>query len=143
MKFTVIIARILFGLPLAVFGAMGIIMVMPDPLAAWETQEGFSPEATKMILVMWESGFLMHTVVIMHVVAVLLVLLNRFVPLALVLHVPVTIQMVLFHCVLEPETGGIAYLLLLLNVFLLLMYRDSYRGLLVAKAVPALGKGSS
>lgn len=133
MKYVWGTARILLGLPLVLFGAMGLITVMPDPHAAWENQEGFAPEATSLILAMWDSGFLMHTVAAVHLVAGLLIVVNRFVPLALAVHLPVSIQMTLFHLCLDPGTGVIAYLVLILNVALMVRYRDSFRGLLVAK----------
>ncbi len=42
MKYLVPTARILLGVPLALFGAMGFVMVMPDPHLAWESQTAFS-----------------------------------------------------------------------------------------------------
>ena len=133
MKIVVLIARILLGLPLAAFGGIGLVMVFPDPHAAWENQEAFSGEAKALILAMWDSGFLMPAVCATHLLAGLLLLVNRFVPLALAAHLPVSIQMVLFHLFLDPGTGAIAYMVLALNIFLIGAYREAYRDLLIAK----------
>ena len=133
MKYAVIVARLLLGLPLALFGGMGLVVIMPDPHAAWENQEGFSPAATDLLLTLWDTGFLMHSVVLTHLVAGVLIILNRFVPLALAVHLPVSVQMTLFHLFLDPATGAIAYLVLVLNVALMVYYRRAYRLLLVAK----------
>ena len=89
MKYAVIVARLLLGLPLALFGGMGLVVIMPDPHAAWENQEGFSPAATDLLLTLWDTGFLMHSVVLTHLVAGVLIILNRFVPLALAVHLPI------------------------------------------------------
>jgi len=134
MKHIRMIAQIVLGLPLVVFGGMGLFVVMPDPHAAWENAEGFAPEAKSLILAMWDTGFLMHSVVLTHLVAGLLLVVNRFVPLALVIHLPVSIQMTLFHVFLDPMTGAIAYIVLALNVVLMISYRYTYRGLFVARA---------
>ena len=56
---------------------MGLVKIMPDPHAFWENQEGFSPEATSLILAMWDSGFLMHTVAVTHLVAGVLIIVNN------------------------------------------------------------------
>lgn len=130
MKYAPIILRFLFGLPLVGFGLIGIITVMPDPQAAWENQDGFSPKATELILAMWESGYLMHTVAATHLFAGFFVIINRFVPLALAVHLPVSIQMGLFHLFLDPATGVFAFLVLAFNIALIVIYRDSYRELL-------------
>ena len=85
---------------------------------------------------MWDSGFIMPTVCATHFAAGVLLLFNRWVPLALALHLPVTIQMNLLHLFLDPKTGGIAYLVLGLNAFLLWVYRQSFAGLLNSQIVP-------
>lgn len=82
---------------------------------------------------MWNSGFLMPTVCLAHAVAGILLLGNRFVPLALMLHLPVSLQMVLFHLSLDPRTGAIAYLILTLNVFLIWVHQESFSALLQAR----------
>jgi hypothetical protein len=133
MKYVRLIAQVLLGLSLCAFGAMGLLIVMPDPHAFWVKQEGFAPESEALILTMWDTGFLMHSVAVTHLVAGLMILFNRFVPLALVIHLPVSIQMTLFHLFLDPGTGMIAYLVLVLNLLLMIAHRAAYRGLLVAR----------
>ncbi|MEM7234598.1 MAG: hypothetical protein AAF517_20635 [Planctomycetota bacterium] len=133
MKAALVTARVLFGLPLFGFGLMGLIVVRPDPAAFLNQPDGFSPEGTKLMLALWESGFLMLSVCLAHIVSGGLVLVGRFVPLALVLHLPISVLMVLFHLVLDPRSGGGAYLILPLNLFLLYVHRASFRPLLTPK----------
>lgn len=132
-KYSILILRILMGLPLAFFGIMGLFKIMPDPHAFWESQEDFAPQATSFLLAMWDSRFMMLSVVFAHLIAGLLLLVNRYVPFALAMHLPVSLLMFLFHLVLDPATGGIAYLIFLLNVYLIYRYRNSYQGLLEQK----------
>ena len=130
MKYLVIAGRVLLGLPLVLFGAFGFIVVMPDPKAIWENAEGFDPDAAALLLTMWDSGFLMQSVTLTHLAAGIFILLNRFVPLALLVHLPVSLQMTLFHLCLDPATGAIAYGVLALNLGLLYCYRNSLSPLL-------------
>lgn len=129
MNYTRLIAQLLLGIPLCAFGVMGLWIVMPDPHAFWEKQEGFAPQSQAFILALWDTGYLMHSVAVTHLIAGLLLVANRFVPLALAIHLPVSIQMTLFHLFLDPGTGVIAYLVLLLNVLLMVSYHNAYTGL--------------
>ncbi len=135
MKYVVLIARILFGLPLVAFSIMGLVNVMPDPQAAWADQP-FHPKAKEIILMMWDSGYLMLCVIAVHLVSGILAMINRYVPFALAIHLPVSIQMLLLHLVYDPGTGGFAYLVVVLNFYLLYKYRGPYKELLAAKATP-------
>jgi hypothetical protein len=63
----------------------------------------------------------------------LAVLSNRFVPLALVVLAPITINVVLFHFVLAPEGAPVAVALLVLHLITAWSRRDSYRTVLAAK----------
>lgn len=132
-KMALLLARVLFGAPLAGFGAMGLIKVMPDPHAAWKDQEGFSEEATDLLLTLWDSGFIMPLVCAVHVLVGVLVLANRFVPLALALHLPISLNMVLFHLFLDPGSGLFAYVLMVLNIALLGVRREAFRSLFRAR----------
>ena len=134
MKKTSTIIRLIFGLALTAFGLMMLTAVMPDPHAAWEKQEGFSLEAKNFILDLWDSGYLMHGVAILHLLSGVLLLLNRFVPLALAIHLPVSLQMSLFHFFLDPKNGIVAFSVLILNGLLMYFYRDSYRQLFASKS---------
>lgn len=75
----------------------------------------------------------MHMVCALHAVTGATLLINRYVPLGLAIHLPVSIQMTLFHIVHDPATGFMAYLILGLNLFLMFAYREAYNPLLRAK----------
>ena len=62
-----------------------------------------------------------------------LLLANRYVPLALVLLAPISVNIVSFHLFLDPASIGAAALVTLLNAYLLFAYRNEYKPLLSAK----------
>lgn len=125
-----LIARILLGLMFFVFGLNGFLNFIPmpedQPQAVMDFFAGISV-----------GGFFLPFLKLTETVCGLLLLINRFVPLALTVLAPVVLNIVLFHVFLDPAGGAVGYLALVLGVFLAWCYRDSYRGVLAAKAQPA------
>lgn len=133
MRISVAVSRALMGLPLFVFGANAFIGFMPMPNTIPPDEGGFSLPAYTVLNQFWDSGFVMHTVCLTHTLVGAALLANRFVPLALAVHLPITLQMVLFHIVLDPSTGIMAYMICALNVFLMIAYRKAYVSLLAPR----------
>ena len=73
------------------------------------------------------------------VVVGVLLLAGRWVPLALLALLPVTVNILLFHLFLDPALPGmgVAVLVFALNAFLIWPYRAHYAPLKEARAVPA------
>ena len=133
MRFVVIALQVLFGLPILAFGIFGLIWVMPDPHEFLAKSEGFTEPAKACLLSMWDSHFLMPSICVVHVIAGALAISNRFVPFALAIHLPVSLQMFLFHLVLDVNTGFIAFGTFTLNLVLIYCYRDAFLPLLKAR----------
>jgi hypothetical protein len=70
------------------------------------------------------------------VVAGLLLLGNRFVPLALTLLAPVIVNIVLFHAVLAPAGLGVPLLVLLAEIYAAWSYREAFVPMLHARVEP-------
>ena len=128
-------ARILLGFLLVVFGLNGFLQFMPQPTL---------PEpATDFLGALLATGYLMLLVKALEIGIGVLLLTNRYVPLALVLLAPISVNIVSFHLFLDPAGIGAAALVTLLNIYLLFAYRHQYKPLLNAKterqasAVPA------
>jgi hypothetical protein len=68
----------------------------------------------------------------------LLLLTNRFVPLALALIAPVVVNIVAFHIFLAPSGLPLALVVLVLEVYLAWAYRNAFRPMLAMRA--ALGE---
>lgn len=123
-------ARYLLGLIFTVFGANFFLHFLPQP--------PMSGPPADVATALFQSGYIMQTVKVVEVGAGLLLLLNRFVPLALTLLAPIVVGIVGFHLSLAPETGGAAYLAFVLELFLAYAYRAAFAPLFVAQHAPSL-----
>ena len=98
MRVAVVVARILLGLPLAALGGSRLLDLFP-------IAEYPSARANELMQAFWETGYLMEIVCTAHLVTGVLLIFGRFVPFALTLHAPITVQMVLFHVFLDIPSG--------------------------------------
>jgi len=124
-------ARYLLGLVFTVFGANFFLHFLPQP--------PLSGPAGDFAGALFNSGYVMQVVKTVEVIAGLLLLFNRFVPLALALLAPVVVGIVGFHLSLAPAAGVAAYLALALELFLAYSYRAAYAPLFEAHAEPVAG----
>jgi len=124
MKIAVLIARNLLGLLFLTFGLNGFLHFIPTPPPA-----GL---AGQYLGVLFVSHYLV-AVFLLQLVAGALLLVNRFVPVALVLLGPVLVNILLFHLTLAPAGIGPGALAAILEIILLYAYRDSFKGVLSAK----------
>ena len=132
-RFVVPTARILLGLVFTVFGLNGFFHFIPQP--------PIPGVAGELLGAMAATGYFFPLLKGLEVVAGLMLLSGRLVPLSLVLLAPVVVQIALFHFVLTPGQVGMAIGLLALEIFLAWAYRDSFRGVLQVHAKPRLGAG--
>jgi len=125
------IARILLGLPLTVFGLNGFLNFIPPPKTALPEQ------AAAFAGALAASGYMMPLIGITLLSVGVLLLLNRFVPLALVLFAPFIVNSIAFHVFLERGGLPIATVFLALELYLAWAYRHAYAPLLTARSTPA------
>ncbi|MEM1043169.1 MAG: DoxX family protein [Bacteroidota bacterium] len=123
------VVRYLLGAMLFVFGLNGFLNSIPQPPP---------PEAGGAFLGALVTGGVMPLVKVFEVVIGALLLAGRFVPLALVMLVPIAVGIVLYHLVFDPAGGVPAYALAAMTAFLLWAYRDALMPLLVQRAQPAV-----
>ena len=81
-----------------------------------------------------KSGYMLQLIFITQFIVGLLLLLNRFVPLALVLFAPFIVNAMGFHIFLEHTGLPIAAVFLLLELYLAWQYRRFFGSVLTAKA---------
>ncbi|HEX7157404.1 MAG TPA: hypothetical protein VF214_00210 [Edaphobacter sp.] len=125
MKIAVTISRILLGLLFTVFGLNGFLhfIKMPPPTGQLAGQY-------------MGALFLSHYLVVvflLQVVGGVLLLVNRFVPLSLVLLGPVLVNIVLFHSTMAPEGLPLALFATALWLVVFAGVRNAFSGLLLAK----------
>ncbi len=124
------IARILLGLPLAVFGLNGFLNLIPQP-------ETPLPEgAMAFAAALMDTGYMMPLIGATHLVVGVLLLCNRFVPLALALLAPFIVNSIAFHLFLERSGLPMAIVFLALELYLAWKYRRAYRPMLAARTHP-------
>ncbi len=119
------IARYTLGVALVVFGLNGFLnfIPMPPPPAA----------GGKFLGALVGTGYLMMLVKIIEIVVGVALLANRFVPLALIVLAPISVNIVLYHAVFDPAGGAGGFLVALLNIFLGYGNLAHYKSLLTAR----------
>ena len=95
-------ARILLGLIFAVFGLNGFLNFLPQP--------ELNPAAGAFMGALAGAGYMFPLIKGTEVVAGVLLLANRAVPLALVLLAPIIVNIAAFHLVLQPGLGMVVLL---------------------------------
>jgi uncharacterized membrane protein YphA (DoxX/SURF4 family) len=116
------IARILLGLAFTIFGLNFFLHFLPQP--------ELPPAAGQLLGSLVASGWIMTTVKIIEVGSGLLLLSNRFVPLALALLAPVLFNIVAFHAFLDPPMIAVPLVLFVLELYLAWSYRAAFAPML-------------
>lgn len=118
-------ARIVLGLVFFVFGLNGFLHFLPQPpmpAAAGGFLGGLA-----------SAGYFFPLLKGTEVVAGVLLLSNRFVPLALTVLAPIIVNIAAFHVLLAPNPVMVA-LLLGLEIYLAWVHRAAFRGVLTAQS---------
>jgi uncharacterized membrane protein YphA (DoxX/SURF4 family) len=121
-------ARVLLGLVFFVFGLNFFLHFLPQP--------PMPAAAGAFAGAMFATGYLFVLVKVVEVTSGLLLLVGRFVPLALALLAPIIVNIIFFHAFLAPAGIAIPLVVLALELFLAWSYRDVYRPMLAARAAP-------
>jgi hypothetical protein len=125
-------ARVSMGLVFSVFGTIGILSFAGlIPVSRPSTPP---PEAAAAFTAaLMSAGYMFPMVKATELVVGLLLLTNRFVPLALAMIAPIVVNIVAFHTFLAPSGIGIAAAVLALEVYLAWTYREAYRPMLAMR----------
>lgn len=123
------VARVLMGLVFLVTGLNGFLQFLPQPATIPEGAAAFAGALMK-------TGYMFPLIMGTQLVVGVLLLANRFVPLALVLIAPVIVNIIGFHVFLAPAGIGPGALVLILEIYLVWEYRSSYGPMLAPRAHP-------
>src|SRR5579863_7445086 len=126
MKTTISIARILLGVLFFVFGLNGFLHFIPSPQP--------TGLAGQFLGAMFVSHYLM-VVFALQIAAGVLLLANRYVPMALVILAPLLVNIALFHALLAPVGYGPAIIAVALWLLVGVANREAFRPLFAAKGV--------
>jgi putative oxidoreductase len=120
MKITTVIARFLLGLIFLVFGLNGFLHFIPSPPP--------SGIAGQFAGALFASNYLV-VVFLLQIVSAILLLLNRYVPLALTLLAPIIVNILLFHILMAPSGLPLAIVVTVLWIVVFLSVRSAFAGL--------------
>ena len=123
MKITSIIARFLLGLIFLIFGLNGFfhfLSMSPPPSGT---------AAAQFFGALYVSNYLV-VVFLLQIVGAILLLLNRYVPLALTLLAPIIVNILLFHLFMAPSGLPLAIIVTVLWVLVFVNVRSAFDGLL-------------
>ncbi len=124
MKIAVMIARILMGVVFVFFGLNGFLQFLKAPLP--------TGLAGQFLMALFQSHYVWFICAV-QIVRGLLLLVNRYVPLALALLGPVIVNIILYHLLLNPAAAQLAVVVTILWFFLFYRYRANFSGLFVQK----------
>jgi hypothetical protein len=121
MNTIAIIARYLLGLAMLVFGANKFFNFMPSP--------ELPADALAFMGALVNSGYILPTLGIVYLLAGLLLVVNKAVPFALIILVPVSFNIVAFHLKFDPQGILFAAVVAVLNLFLIFYHWDRFKSL--------------
>ena len=124
------VARILMGLPLVVFGLNGFLNFLPQPSTP------LPAGAAAFAGALMNSGYMMQLIGATLLIVGVLLVSNRFVPLALALFAPFIVNSIAFHVFLEHSGLPMAAVFLALELYLAWVYRKAYGPMLAARVTP-------
>ena len=128
MKIAVIIARILLGFVFAASGTVSLLKL--------GKMGGMPADATTFLSLMVAHHYTTFVAIVM-LIGGLLLLIGRFVPIGLVCLGPILVNILLFHLLFHVRGSVTGLVCTALEVFLIVAYRSSFRGLFLAS--PRIG----
>src|SRR6201997_5740697 len=120
MKIASMIARLLLGLIFLVFGLNGFLHFIP--------QSPLTGTAGQFIGALFVSHYLVP-IFLLQVISAVLLLLNRYVPLALTLLAPIIVNILLIHILMLPSGLPLALVVTVLWIVVFLSVRSAFAGL--------------
>jgi putative oxidoreductase len=124
MKIAVVIARVLLGIPFLVFGLNYFFHFLPMPPPPGD--------AGVLMGILYSHGWLVFHGVL-YMIAGLLLIVGRYVPVALVILGPILVNILLFHVTLAPAGIAPGLICALLELFLIWAYWPAFRGIFTDK----------
>jgi putative oxidoreductase len=128
---SVVTTRILLGLIYFIFGLNFFLHFLPTPPPHGGVADAFTGG-------LFQSGYFFPLLKGLEVVLGAMLLIQYFVPLALVVLAPISINILLFHAFLSPENTIMGVVIVLANFYLAWAYRSYYKPLFVRKTSVSL-----
>lgn len=127
MKIAVLIARILLGLIFVIFGLNFFFQFLPMK------QPPMSKEATAFSMGLFGSGYFFPFLKVIETISGLFLVINRYTAFFLLVLLPISLNIALFHTILVPSGAPMGVGILVLNIFLCIAYIKYYKTVFTAK----------
>ena len=128
MKIASTVARYLLGTIFFVFGLNGFLHFIPTPPPAGVAGQFFAA--------LYLSHYLV-VIFLLQLIPAVLLLLNRYVPLALTLLGPIVFNILFFHILMAPSGLPMAFVVLILWTITAFSVRSAFQGLFQKTYSPA------
>ncbi|HEY9049849.1 MAG TPA: hypothetical protein VIN08_28315 [Ohtaekwangia sp.] len=128
----VVAARVVLGLIYFVFGLNFFLNFLSMP------QPTLSASAQAYVTGLFQSGFFFPMLKGIEVVLGALLLVGALVPLSLVILMPISLNILLYHTILAPEGAPMGIVIFAVHLFLAWAYRDAYKPLFKVKTAASL-----
>ena len=128
-KYLPVVARVLMGLLFLMTGLNGFLNFLPMPANLPAGLVAFS-------IAMLNTGYLFQLAMGVQLIVAVMLLLNRYVPLALTLIAPIIVNIICIHWFLDRSGLPMAGFVLVLELYLAWVYRKSFKPMLMAKVTP-------
>jgi len=115
-------ARYILGIVLVFFGLNGFLQFMTPP--------PMSEAANAFMAAMGATGYMFVLINVVQLLVGISLLVNKYVPLALVVLAPLTLNIILFHVFLHLQSILFGAIVAVLHIYLASVNMDSYRQLL-------------
>src|SRR5258708_3642315 len=125
MRYGILISRILLGLMFIIPGANKLLHFLPIAV---------TPGDATTYLNLLFAHHILTVVALLEIIASLLLLFGRYVPLGLTLLAPIAVNILMFHLFLDPPRLPIAIAVVLLETFLIWTHRSAFVGLFEANS---------
>ncbi len=116
------IVQIVLGLFLIVFGVNKFLNFMPSP-------ENMSQSAVDFMSAIYNTGYLFKFIGFVEIVAGILILINKWVPFALLLIAPIIVNIILFHLALDMGSIMPGAVIFILIVYLFYYHWNKFESL--------------
>jgi uncharacterized membrane protein YphA (DoxX/SURF4 family) len=126
-RYATVVTRVLTGLLFATTGLNGFLMFMPAP-----DPSTLAPAGVAFSGALYATGYMLQLASGVQLLSGLLLIVGRFVPLALAMLAPMVVNIFLFHVFLEPSGMTMAVLVVAAEIGLAWAYRDRFRPMLKA-----------
>jgi len=129
IRYLPLVVRFLVGAIFFVFGLNGFFNFIPMPATP---PQRVVPFMTGLMA----AGYFFPLLKLTETVCGLLLLTNRFVPLALIVLAPIVVNIAAVHFILDPSGAAMAAFLVMALAYLGWEYRFYFRGVLTARTEP-------